>query len=333
VTGRVLNLELPGGRASAEDVRRILRAAAPVPDGAPWALKVKVSPPGKPAWIEPGWLEAALAGLGCGPGSYGFDTVSISTQGLETAEGLRVRARSNGLDGGPGVPDFVAVGEGEEGGPAGARALGILNPVRPDPHFGFRGVTAELGAGMLDREGKLALHRRVRPRVDTPLCAGCGSCMVACLYDAIELRGGRATVIHERCTGCGECISACHMEGLAFADADELAGFQRAVAASAAAVRGTVSGPQVYLNLLVDLDRYTTGPGRRLSLALQKGNLLAGTDPVAVDQAAWDLLKESCGGSIHNWHGYSADPAALLAEAEALGLGTRRYDLRSPGTG
>lgn len=340
VQHRVLSL----GGAGPEDIRRILQAVAAPAEKAAWALKIKISPPGMPTWIEPVWLQSAAAALGCGPASFCFDTVSISTEGLETTAALGRRAVANGLDRVSGLRPFVAAGGEEQPDPQrgagvraegldGAGALGVLNPVRPDPHFGFRGVIAELGVGMLAREGKLALHRQVRPQVDTPLCAGCGSCMVVCLYDAITLKGGRAHILHERCTGCGECMSACHLEGLTVEDKQDLAGFQKSVAASAVSVRATFGGPQVYLNLLLGLDSYVAGPGRRMALALNQGRLLAGTDPVAVDQAAWDLLSEACGGSIRNWHGYPTDPAVMLAEAESLGLGSREYHLQDQPSG
>ncbi len=302
-----------------------------------WALKIGVAPSGAAALVAPALVAAASSTLG-GSRSFSFDTVSITTRGLEDPSLLREQARRQGLDGNPEAPPFKVAdaeefneGAGEPGAPArglsGATALAVLDPVRPHPHLGFGGVVAELGLGLVPRAAKLALHRDVRPAVDTPLCAGCGSCLDVCLFDAIRIRAGRAFIDHRECTGCGECMSACFMAGIAPEDDAGVGLFQQAVADSAAGVLSCFPDGGVYLVLLVGLDRYVAGPGKRLPLALDRGRLLAGTDPVAVDQAAWDLLEEACSGNLRNWHGYRQRPEALLARAGEIGLGSRDYRL------
>ncbi len=303
-----------------------------------WALKIDVAPPGAPALVAPPWVAAAADALGCGTGSFTCDTVSITTRGLEDPDLMLDQARRQGLAGDTGGIPFVVAdapefedGTGEAGVRVGglgrASALAVLSPVRPHPHLGFGGVLAAMGLGLVSREAKLVLHKEVRPQVDTPLCAGCGSCLDVCLFDAIRIQAGRAFIDHRECTGCGECMSVCFMTGIAPEDGAGVERFQQAVARSAAGVRAAFSAGAVYLNLLVDLQRYVTGPGRRMSLSPEQGHLLAGTDPVAVDQAAWDLLRTACAGDLRNWHGYRQVPGALLAEAQEAGLGIRDYTL------
>jgi electron transfer flavoprotein alpha subunit/NAD-dependent dihydropyrimidine dehydrogenase PreA subunit len=45
-------------------------------------------------------------------------------------------------------------------------------------------------------------------RVNNNTCTGCGLCRSACLYDAIEIKDGKA-VINDSCVFCGACIDAC----------------------------------------------------------------------------------------------------------------------------
>ena len=49
--------------------------------------------------------------------------------------------------------------------------------------------------------------------VDPALCAGCGTCVEVCPYDALRLEPwGTAqvsTVDHNRCMGCGACVAVC----------------------------------------------------------------------------------------------------------------------------
>lgn len=40
-------------------------------------------------------------------------------------------------------------------------------------------------------------------------CLGFGTCMSACLFDAIHIKDGVAKVDHEKCTGCLRCLNAC----------------------------------------------------------------------------------------------------------------------------
>lgn len=40
-------------------------------------------------------------------------------------------------------------------------------------------------------------------------CMGLGTCVRACMFDAIVIENGLARVIDEKCTGCGACIKAC----------------------------------------------------------------------------------------------------------------------------
>ncbi len=306
--------------------------------GKPWAIKVQVAPPGLPAWIKPGWMRETCRALDCGPGSFACDTVSITTRGLEDPLLLQQQARRQGFEIHQGGLPFKVADEAEYAGMdpdarasalASVAALAVLTPLKPHPHLGFQGVLADVGLGLLPRAGKLALHRDIRPRVDTPLCAGCGSCLDVCLYDAIAIQAGRAYIDHRECTGCGECMTVCFMAGIAPDEAERILGFQQGVARSAAKVLENIPAGGVFLNLLVGLDRFVAGPGKRMALVLNRGHLLAGRDPVAVDQAAWDLLEDACAGSLKNWHGYHQDPEALLAAAAQLGLGSRKYQLHS----
>lgn len=297
-----------------------LRPAA----GESWALKVQLGAPGRPAETDPRWTRAVGALLPSE--TCCFDTPSITTEGLHTLEALGERAAAQGYGPGqdPGAPPFRAVDGLVDLGPL--QGLVTLGTVRPHPHLGLRGALATLGVDLAPRRAKLELHRDIRPRVDTPLCAGCGSCLAVCLFDAIVIRGGRATIDHNLCTGCGECMTVCHMAGISPEDAAGIPVFQERVAQSAAqtALR---PGKGAHLLFLVYLDRgQSRATSRRLQLARHLG-VLASADPVALDQAAWDLLALRAGGELADWSGFRQDPGPLLEAAQKLGLGSRSYRL------
>jgi len=213
----------------------------------------------------------------------------------------------------------------------GFAGLCVLTPVRPHPHAGFQGALINLGVGLADRAGKLLVHRDIRPRVDTPLCAGCGSCLAVCLFDAISIQTGRAMIDHRKCTGCGECMNVCFMAGISAEEAAGIPRFQKKVAAAALAARDAATAGRPdrsgYLNLLVRLDRQAGGAGGRGRSRLGDVGVLGSRDPVALDRATWDLIVARSGDSLAVWSGFKQEPGSLLDHAEKLGLGSQDYNL------
>lgn len=305
------------------------------------AVRLPLGSPGEPAPLPAAWLTA-LRRVALGPL---LETISITTMGLHTPADLRQRAQNLNLagfrvaddpQGPPGLElplaadsalgPVVLAGEA-----AGAPGLMVANAVLPFAHTGFAGVVFQLGCGLMDRETKLRLHRGVRPSVDTPLCAGCGSCLGVCIFDAIRIQGGRASIDHTRCTGCGECMTACHLAGISPRQEGGVAGFQRGLAEAARAAADHFGGPEsgslLFANFLVPIGRQDQGGFTRARYRPPELGALVGTDPVALDQAAWDLLVAGAPQGLRQWSGFPTDPGVLVEAAEARGLGRREYRL------
>ena len=49
--------------------------------------------------------------------------------------------------------------------------------------------------------------------VNQEKCVGCGACVPACPFDAIEMKDGKAE-INEKCTMCGACVAVCPVEAI-----------------------------------------------------------------------------------------------------------------------
>ena len=323
----------------------------------PWGLKVHVGERGLPPAVDPAWARAvaeALAGPGSpdpAKGAVCFDTLSINTSGLDKADTHLELAKVKGYgSNGQELPFMVADGP-DEGESLVVNSTGdtdiaqltlasalkdfaglcLLAPVRPHPHAGFQGALVNLGLGLADRAGKLLLHQDIRPQVNTPLCAGCGSCLAVCLFDAISITAGRAMIDAQKCTGCGECMNVCFMAGISAEEAAGIPLFQKKVAAAALAARDAVSGKGSdrfgYFNLLVRLDRHSGRAKGRGRTRLGDVGVLASGDPVALDRATWDLIVARSGGPLDVWSGFKQEPGSLIDHAEELGLGSQDYRL------
>ncbi len=66
---------------------------------------------------------------------------------------------------------------------------------------------AAVALSMMDM-GKWTLEPSIA-QVDVERCSGCGECLLACPYKAIELVEGRAQVSETLCKGCGTCVGHC----------------------------------------------------------------------------------------------------------------------------
>ena len=333
----------PAGLARLIDRIGLTGAAGP---SRRWALKLTLGPRGRAPAVDPDWAASAaqaLAGPAARDRTVCCDTLSINLEGLDQVASHLELAVAKGFGPGGAAPPYLVADDPRHGdalrpapdGPslaaltAAVDGLLVLNPVRPHPHLGFGGALFALGAGLADRDGKLMLHKDIRPKVDTPLCAGCGSCLAVCLFEAIRLNGGRATIDHTLCTGCGECMNVCFMAGIAPEAAVGIPRFQQRVAAAAELALAGAAGrprPAGYLSFLVRLDRQSGGPARRRDRLGDVG-VLASRDPVALDRATWDLAAGGPLGALSAWSGFAAVPGPLLEAAADLGLGTPRYRL------
>jgi electron transport complex protein RnfB len=49
---------------------------------------------------------------------------------------------------------------------------------------------------------------------DAELCAGCGSCLEHCFFEARQLQDGAVHLLDERCFGCGRCVAGCPQDAI-----------------------------------------------------------------------------------------------------------------------
>lgn len=195
---------------------------------------------------------------------------------------------------------------------------------------GFGGALKNLGMGCASRAGKLMQHYDVKPEVDIEKCIGCGECEIWCPEDAIEVEQ-YAKIDHDACIGCGECRIVCPENAIKVEDSSSNRELQEKTAEYAfGALKDKKSA--VHFNFIMDVTPECDCPPWRKAPLIPDIGVVASKDPVAIDQASFDLVKEEDGKDYNKGVDkfkavHDVDGNHQLRHAEKIGLGEREYEL------
>lgn len=218
----------------------------------------------------------------------------------------------------------------------------VLSHFKGHAMGGFGGAIKNLAMGCAPQAGKIDQHGR--NVVIYPKCIGCGQCVPLCPRSALSLekaeKGRHAVIDKERCIGCYECVTACKQGAIGVDTPNEYSDFAERMAEYAyGAVKGK-EGRICYLNFLLNVTPQCDCAGWSEPAIVPDLGILASEDPVALDTACFDLVKEahsliplgehgahSCGydkfSALHpntrGWH--------QVEYAESIGMGSRDYEL------
>jgi hypothetical protein len=205
---------------------------------------------------------------------------------------------------------------------------------------GFGGTIKNLGMGCASRRGKLAQHCEISPKFERKKCIGCGECVAHCPADAIELVKKKARKDADKCIGCGECIAVCPEQAVSIPWDSDTARFQKKMVEYTAGVLQGKEERAFYLNFVTRVSPQCDCYGYSDYPLVKDIGILASRDPVAIDQAAVDLVNAlpalaGCCLECNREPGEDKfrgvyphiDWTIQLAYAEELGLGSRNYEL------
>lgn len=220
-----------------------------------------------------------------------------------------------------------------------ADALVMVSHFKGHEMAGFGGAVKNIAMGCAPAAGKRDQHA-ARPQVNEALCVGCGECVAVCPVQAVALEAGRAEIHRIPCVGCGECMTVCPQNAIGTTGEGELREFSERMAEYAAALAAPKRDKTLYINFVLrvtpDCDCV---PWSDAPLVPDQG-ILASRDPVALDQACFDLVQNApmlpgthlqCACTPGEdkfsalWPGTWG--ARQLEYAEELGLGSRVYTL------
>ena len=218
---------------------------------------------------------------------------------------------------------------------ASAGSLVVVSHAKAHALMGFSGAIKNLGMGCASKRGKEEQHSG-RFVIDISACVKCGRCLVKCGSGAIS----KSFEIDQRlCNGCGQCYAEC-LDGAirkSTGQDDETDIFPEKVCEYAL---GAVKGKMVIcVSFLINIVPYCDCNARADLPMVPDIGILFSSDPVAIDQAAFDLINRSkpVKGSVlarkpRRPDHFSAlfpesHPDKQMRYGKKIGLGTNKYVL------
>ncbi len=202
-------------------------------------------------------------------------------------------------------------------------ALVVISHFKGHMLFSFGGAIKNLGMGCGSRAGKLEMHSKIRPSISAG-CLACEHCIETCPADAIELKGKKAEINQERCIGCAKCIAVCENEmiEIPWAGATSREAQERCAEYAFGAAYGKKMVCMTFINNITsdcDCMQDTRIIGRDVGI-------VCSTDPVACEQAAYDLTIKKNGKDIFR-KVTGVDGTHIMEYCERIGMGSRQYTL------
>ena len=220
-----------------------------------------------------------------------------------------------------------------------ADALVAVTHVKGHEATGFGGALKNIGLGLGCRSAKQRMHSDFDPKVGADKCTACGRCVRWCPVGAMAIGPDRvATVDRALCYGCGECVAACPSGAIAIQWKTTPEALQEKIVEHAKGVLTGKEGKSLFVSFITavspdcDCWNFSDAP------IVGDIGVLASTDIVAVDRAAYDMVTAAAGLPGSRGEGLGAgddkfssitgvDGTAAIAYAEAVGLGSADYEL------
>ncbi|MDR2709341.1 MAG: DUF362 domain-containing protein [Elusimicrobiota bacterium] len=191
---------------------------------------------------------------------------------------------------------------------------------------GFAGALKNIAMGCAAKEGKRQMHKIAVPIFDMKKCQACFLCIKNCPVNALYFIDDKINVDEAKCLGCGRCASFCQSAAINILDNESSKILQERIAEY---VFGILKNKNAsYVNFLMHVTPYCDCHAKANNKPLIADiGVLASKDPVSIDQASCDLIKNECGvNDICNIF-HKIDESICLDYAQSLGLGKREYEL------
>ena len=200
---------------------------------------------------------------------------------------------------------------------------------------GFGGAIKNLAMGCASQRGKEDQHG-CHVNVNQEKCVGCGTCVKICPRQAMSITDKKCHCDPTKCVGCFECMTVCPQEACEVDWATDLPAFtERLTEYAYGAVKG-LQGHVMYINFVMNVTPDCDCVAWSDMPLVPDLGILASLDPVALDQACFDLVNQAPqltdlkrdGKDIFTARWPYTHGPIQLEYGEKIGLGTREYDLK-----
>lgn len=208
-----------------------------------------------------------------------------------------------------------------------ANSMIVLTHITGHLAVGLGGTLKNLGMGCASRKGKLRQHSSVKPWISASDCTKCGECIKWCPSDAIALKADAAEIDQKICIGCGECLTVCRFDAVEYNWQTSSTDLQMKIAEHALGVVASKKNKIYFFNFLINITKNCDCINTKQKPVASDIGILASNDPVAIDKAALDLVREHSAKSFRELCFPGIDETIQLTHAEKIGLGTMDYEL------
>jgi len=219
-----------------------------------------------------------------------------------------------------------------------ADTLLVISHFKGHQVIGFGGALKNLGMGSGSRGGKQMMHTDVLPVIRTEKCQGCGKCLSWCPGKAITLTERKASINASTCLGCGECTVTCPYRAIAISWKTSPEALQEKMVEYAFGAQKDKKGKIGFINFVIGVTPDCDCLSWSDAPIVNDVGILASQDPVALDQACFDLLNrqiglpntrlDNCLKATDKFQAiHQIDGTNQLAYAEQIGMGSRTYQL------
>lgn len=221
-----------------------------------------------------------------------------------------------------------------------ADSMIVLSHFKGHEMAGFGGAIKNLAMGGAPAAGKKEQHGS-RLVVNNDKCIGCAQCCTVCPEKASTITDANiAEISPDSCIGCGECLTTCPAKAIEMNWGTEIPALLERMTEYAYGVAKTHDQHIGYINFLLNITPDCDCAGWSDAPIVPDIGFLASTDPVAIDQASFDLvnkqiglsaslLQSDCEAGADKFHCLRShiDGTNQLRYGEEIGLGSRDYEL------